>query len=97
MRSKVRYASLEIEFTADPRILLSIASSLAPENIEGKRLTVRTRTKKKGNVLQLSFQAADMVSLRAGMNTTLRLMLSALKILEATGLKESSRSILGKD
>jgi tRNA threonylcarbamoyladenosine modification (KEOPS) complex Pcc1 subunit len=79
LRSKVRYVTLEVELAAEKRVISSLLSSLAPEAIKSKRLDFIVTRKKDGKTLTLRFSAADLVSVRAGMNTILRLALSALK------------------
>jgi len=77
--SKVICATLTIEVRAKKKEVSSLVASLIPERIEGKRLTFQVSSKEGGNILLLNFSAADLVSLRAGMNSVLRLTLSALK------------------
>lgn len=91
MVSKVRYAKLTISYSNDDvRIVSAIAVSLAPEAIDGTRLTLEISSTNDGRTLLLSFTAGDLVSLRAGVNTILRLMLSALNSIQAASFAISS-------
>ena len=49
----------------------------------GKRLRLIVGEKNNGGTLLLKFSGSDLVSVRAGMNTILRLTLSALKSIRA--------------
>ena len=75
------------------RVISAIAASLAPEELKGARLTFSVSISKDGTLLLLKFSGADVVSLRAGMNTVLRLTLSALKSIEATSSVERQKSL----
>ncbi len=83
MTSKVKHVTLEFELSAEKRIISSLHSSLVPEAIKGKRLRLIVGEKNNGGTLLLKFSGSDLVSLRAGMNTILRLTLSALKSIRA--------------
>ena len=74
--------------------------SLRPESIESKRLKVTISTGSRGQTLVLRFSAVDLVSLRAGLNSVLRLTLSALKsvrTLSNTPIQSESECALEKD
>jgi tRNA threonylcarbamoyladenosine modification (KEOPS) complex Pcc1 subunit len=79
LASKIRRVTLEVELSAEKKIISSLHSSLAPEAIKGKRLSLAVVGKNNGETLLLKFSGSDLVSVRAGMNTILRLTLSALK------------------
>jgi tRNA threonylcarbamoyladenosine modification (KEOPS) complex Pcc1 subunit len=79
LASKIRRVTLEVELSAEKKIISSLHSSLAPEAIKGKRLSLAVVGKNNGSTLLLKFSGSDLVSVRAGMNTILRLTLSALK------------------
>lgn len=74
---------MEIELSGRKKVISALADSLKPEAIRGKRLTLSISTKNHGKTLLLRFDAKDVVSLRAGMNTILRLALSGLKSIQA--------------
>jgi tRNA threonylcarbamoyladenosine modification (KEOPS) complex Pcc1 subunit len=92
LRSNVKSASLEIHFQASKKIISALVPSLSPEMIKSKRLTVTVTTANHGKTLVLKFVAKDLVSLRAGMNTILRLILSALKSIDAVSALDSKIS-----
>jgi tRNA threonylcarbamoyladenosine modification (KEOPS) complex Pcc1 subunit len=79
LTSKIKHVTLGFELSAEKRIISSLHSSLAPEAISGKRLSLTVGEKNNGGTLLLKFSGSDLVSVRAGMNTILRLTLSALK------------------
>jgi tRNA threonylcarbamoyladenosine modification (KEOPS) complex Pcc1 subunit len=83
LSSKVTAATLKIELSGSKKLISALADSLSPETISGKRLTFTVSKKNEGETLLLHFVASDVVSLRAGMNTILRLTLSALNSIEA--------------
>jgi len=83
LKSKVERVTLEIELNAEKKIVSSLLASLSPEAIESKRLSFSVEQKTNGKVLLLSFSGSDLVSVRAGMNTILRLLLSALNSIQA--------------
>ena len=75
----MRYVTLEVELAAEKKVISSLLSSLVPEAIKSKRLNFTVTRNKDGQILLLKFSSTDLVSVRAGMNTILRLALSALK------------------
>ena len=85
MTPKINHASLEIELDEKKKIVSALASSLALEALKGRRLSFTVSTKNSGETLLFFFSAADLVSLRAGMNTILRLTSSALMSIRGAG------------
>ncbi len=82
--SKVLFATLSVEIVEDKKVTEAIASALSPEIVKNRRFTFALKSKNNGRTISLKFVASDLVSLRAGMNTILRLTLSALKIIHTT-------------
>jgi len=79
MSPKLIHATLLIQLEDNKKVISALAASLAPETMRGKRLTFTVSTRNSGRILVLGFSSTDFVSLRAAMNTILRLTASALK------------------
>ncbi|HXQ92378.1 MAG TPA: KEOPS complex subunit Pcc1 [Nitrososphaerales archaeon] len=82
--SKVLFATLRVEIVGERKVNEAIASALSPELVKNKRFTFTLISKNNGRTILLKFMALDLVSLRAGMNTILRLALTALTIIRTT-------------
>jgi tRNA threonylcarbamoyladenosine modification (KEOPS) complex Pcc1 subunit len=85
-------AKLRIDFSSsDVRKLESIRKAISPEATSKGKCLLRTSLKKNENLahLLLDFEASDLISLRASVNTNLRLLNSALKTLEVADEKHS--------
>jgi tRNA threonylcarbamoyladenosine modification (KEOPS) complex Pcc1 subunit len=61
-----------------------------PEIADGKRCKLVLRTNKNGKMLSIILTSGDLISLRAGLNTNLRLAVSALKSINAAKSVDSS-------
>ena len=81
---KVLFATLYVEMAGDKKVNEAIASALSPELVKNRRFSFTLKSKDNSNAILLGFIASDMVSLRAGMNTILRLALSALTVIRTT-------------
>ncbi|MGH2638613.1 MAG: hypothetical protein ACRDF4_04945, partial [Rhabdochlamydiaceae bacterium] len=79
IRSRVAFARLTVDIFADRRTIAALKSAMMPESVEGKKCKLALRKGKNGGKLALVFSSKDLVSLRAGLNTNLRLAASALK------------------
>jgi tRNA threonylcarbamoyladenosine modification (KEOPS) complex Pcc1 subunit len=82
--SKVVYAALGVEITTDKKTSEALFSALSPEMTKNERFSFSLSTANEDNTVLLKFSSSDLVSLRAGMNTTLRLALSALLTIRST-------------
>ncbi|MDG6921828.1 MAG: hypothetical protein JRN67_00870 [Nitrososphaerota archaeon] len=60
----------------------AVKEALSPEVDNKNRCTLTLRSVKSGNQLSVFLQSCDLVSLRAGLNTNLRLASSSLKNIE---------------
>lgn len=90
-----RRARLQIEITGDYPALSSVELAMLPEarlqnpgkskgkQKRGTSMKVSSRTEGKIGILAMEFSSDDLVSLRASINTNLRLVSSALNTLKA--------------
>jgi tRNA threonylcarbamoyladenosine modification (KEOPS) complex Pcc1 subunit len=83
---------LTVELDDEKKVISALLKSLQPETIASKRLNFSVSTKNTGRTLLLTFVAEDLVSLRSGMNTILRLVLSALKSIRAIEIIDRVKS-----
>jgi tRNA threonylcarbamoyladenosine modification (KEOPS) complex Pcc1 subunit len=80
----VTSARLGVEISGEKKVLNAVRFSMMPEVDNRKRCVLSLRESKDGRKLSLLFSAKDLVALRAGLNTNLRLVSSALKTIETT-------------
>jgi tRNA threonylcarbamoyladenosine modification (KEOPS) complex Pcc1 subunit len=76
-------AELKVDISAEPRIISAVRASLTPETDDNKRCKLSLRTDRTGSVLSLILKSGDLISLRAGLNTNLRLAATALRSVNA--------------
>ena len=81
--TKVLFAEIKVDIFAERRAVRAVSAALTPEIDNGKRCKLSLRTDKTGRILSLILTSEDLVSLRAGLNTNLRLAVSALKSINA--------------
>ena len=86
--SKMLFATLSVELIGAKKLNCALASALSPEAVENSRFSFSVSLKNNGRTMLLNFSAKDLVSLRAGMNTILRLASSALTIISANSCIE---------
>jgi tRNA threonylcarbamoyladenosine modification (KEOPS) complex Pcc1 subunit len=75
---------LSVKIPGDKRTLSALRDALDLETIVKDRSSLSVRQGRDGNTLLLEFSSKDLVSLRASMNTNLRLVASALNTIDAT-------------
>ena len=83
MKSKVSFVELKVEILAEPRAISAVKAAMTPEIDDSKRCKLSLHTDRTGRKLSLILTSKDLVSLRAGLNTNLRLAASALKSINA--------------
>jgi tRNA threonylcarbamoyladenosine modification (KEOPS) complex Pcc1 subunit len=82
-----------VDIIAEPRTIRAVKAAMTPEIDNSKRCKLSLRTDKRGRTLSLILTSEDLVSLRAGLNTNLRLASSALKsIIAAKNVEATTRS-----
>ena len=80
----VTHGSLSVSMFSDPKTLRALKSSLTPEVTGGKRTKMTLRSRKRDHELSISMTSSDLISLRASLNTNLRLASTALKSIRST-------------
>lgn len=80
-------ARLEFAIERSPEELRAIRSALIPESRVGKRTKMSVRLVNRGKKLILSIASSDLVSMRASMNSNLRLVASAIRTIESLRLE----------
>ena len=94
MKSKVTFVELKVAILSEPRAISAAKAAMTPEMDDSKRCKLSLHTDKTGRKLSLILSSKDLVSLRAGLNTNLRLAASALKGINAAkraGIAERSQ------
>ncbi len=81
--SLLKSTSLSVKITASSRLLECIRMAMEPELAHQKRCTLSFRIAKRNKGLILNFSSTEIISLRASMNTNLRLIASAIRTVEA--------------
>ena len=76
-------ARLEFSLERSPEELHAIRSALLPEIRAGKRTVMNVKLVNHGKKLILAISSSDLVSMRASLNSNLRLVASALKTIES--------------
>lgn len=77
-----------MRLSGNEKILDAVSTAMAPETAQsserGKKCAIRVTKSKadKNESLEIAFETEDMISLRASLNTNLRLISSSLKTLE---------------
>ncbi len=72
-----------MDIFGDPKAISAVKTAMIPEIADSKRCKLSLRTDKTGRTLSMILASEDLVSLRAGLNTNLRLATSALKSINA--------------
>ena len=80
---RVRSANLKVSIAAPPRTVRSARQAILPESRDETRCTLKVDSGLNDSALVLVFESRDMASLRAGLNTDLRLISAALTTLAA--------------
>jgi tRNA threonylcarbamoyladenosine modification (KEOPS) complex Pcc1 subunit len=88
IKPKVTSSTLLVEIAGRKKILEAVRSSMIPEIDRSQRCVLSVRTAQGGKKLILGFDAKDLVALRAGFNTNLRLVSSALKTIKSASSLE---------
>jgi tRNA threonylcarbamoyladenosine modification (KEOPS) complex Pcc1 subunit len=92
IKPKVTSSMLLVEITGRKKILEAVGSSMIPEIDTSQRCVLSVRTTRDGKKLILGFDAKDLVALRAGFNTNLRLVSSALKTITSASSFEKKKT-----
>jgi tRNA threonylcarbamoyladenosine modification (KEOPS) complex Pcc1 subunit len=92
IKLKVTSSRLLVELTGRKKILEAVRFSMIPEIDKSQRCVLSVRTAQGGNKLILGFDAKDLVALRAGFNTNLRLVSSALKTITSASSIEKKKT-----
>ncbi|MDA4111332.1 MAG: hypothetical protein OK439_02255 [Thaumarchaeota archaeon] len=82
MKPKVAQTTLVVSICGEKKTIDAVRVSMVPEIENGKRCLLALHKSKHSEKLALAFAAKDLVALRAGLNTNLRLVASALKTIE---------------
>lgn len=90
-KNKVLSAELKLDIFAEPRTISALRAAMSPEIDNKKRCKLSLHTDKTGRTLSMMLRSEDMVSLRAGLNTNLRLAASALKSINAAKQAASTK------
>ncbi|MDG6994791.1 MAG: hypothetical protein JRN52_02615 [Nitrososphaerota archaeon] len=83
LRHSVVSSKLEFTLEGSPEELRAIKSALLPETKAGKRTLMNIRLMNGEKKLVITISAPDLVSMRASLNSNLRLVASALKTIES--------------
>lgn len=86
------FSRLSVRITSDERSISALKSAMTPEVGTGKKCRLSLRSGSDGKSLSLILSGSDLVSLRAGLNTNLRLASSVLKTLHTIQEFSSLRS-----
>lgn len=84
----IKSVHVGVRVSGDGKILDAVSAAMAPETTQSnereKKCVLHVTKSKIGNteLLEIAFETEDMVSLRASLNTNLRLISSSLKTLE---------------
>lgn len=81
--TKVELSELTVVISADSKTISAIKTALTPEVDNVKNCRLSLGTDKSGRKLSLILRSEDIILLRAGLNTNLRLASSALKSINA--------------
>lgn len=81
--SKVICASLRFGITTEKKKISAVRAAMLPETRAGKRTDMSLKVEDNGKKLILTMVSKDLTSMRASLNTNLRLVTSALKTLDA--------------
>ena len=82
-RHTVVRSKLEFTLEKSPEELRAIKSALLPETKAGKRTLMNIRLMNGEKKLVITISSLDLVSMRASLNSNLRLVASALKTIES--------------
>ena len=91
-KPKVTFARLKVDITGEKRAIDAVRFSMIPEMENDKRCVLSLRKSKDDEKLSLLFSAKDLVALRAGLNTNLRLVSSALKTIDTASVTKGERA-----
>ena len=90
----VTSSELRVTIPEELATIEALKAALDPEKSTGKRRDMTTALRKGQRTLLIEFRSKDLVALRAGLNTNLRLASSVLKTLDSA---KKSRMLLRAD
>jgi tRNA threonylcarbamoyladenosine modification (KEOPS) complex Pcc1 subunit len=79
----VRNSTLTVILPLSKELARAVRSALVPETSAGKRCTLKVELLEEAQGLKIVFSSEDLSSLRASMNTNLRLVSSSLRTITA--------------
>ncbi len=96
-RKKVFNSKLRVEINDSRPRLKALIDAITPETKSGKKCKMRICGLSRNDSVSLIFESKDMVSLRASLNTNLRLVSAALKTIDAVADSGGKKSLAQKD
>lgn len=92
-KSKVVHTELRVELVTNSKTVKAILSAMSFESRNSGRCRMLLTASRDGRGLNMRFLSSDLTSLRAAMNTNLRLVATAIKAIEAVSKLSEKDSI----
>lgn len=97
IRKKVLDAKLHVEIKDSLPKLRALINALTPETKSGNKCKMRIPRLGRNKSASLFFESKDLISLRASLNTNLRLVSAALKTIDAVSDTSHKQPLAQKD